>query len=140
VANSSKLVNRSIVAIKKAITQTAYYLGKKILPAVLVVILLTGLSFIFTRGISVVAYSDRLLLAGMLVMLLGGVILFAQMISTSGKVFFTNTRDANEIKNILNPNPKHRAEVEERSNVGAQIWLIGVVCMVFSALVTILFG
>lgn len=135
-ANPSELVNKG----KQFSYNAVRYVGLRIMPAVVVFFVITALSFLFTKGMTPAAFSDRFFLVGMLVMGLGGIVIFAQMISSSGKIFFNNDRDPSEIKKILNPNPKSRGEVEHRYNVGGQIWLVGIVCMIVSALVTSLFG
>jgi hypothetical protein len=117
-----------------------FYLGKRILPAVLILGFLTLVSFVVTRGLTSLAYSNRIFLVGVSIMALGGIVIFAQMISSSGKIFFNNDRDPNEIKKILNPNVKSRTEIENRYNVGGQIWLIGFFCILISILVSLILG
>jgi hypothetical protein len=140
VANPSELVMVSKKKLSQFIKDTFWYLLKKIIPTVIVLSLLTLLSFIFTRGLSVLEYSNRIFLVGVAVMTLGGIVIFAQMISSSGKIFFNNDRDPKEIKKILNPDVKSRSEIEHRYNAGGQIWLIGFFCILVSILVTLILG
>ncbi len=139
-ANPSELVMNSRKKIGQTLRETAIYLGKRILPAVLILSILTLISFVITRGLTVLAYSNRIFLVGVSFMMLGGIVIFAQMISSSGKIFFNNDRDPNEIKKILSPNVKSRTEIENRYNVGGQIWLIGFFCILSSILVSLTLG
>jgi hypothetical protein len=140
VANPSELVVNSRKKIGQYLRESFNYLVKNILPAVLVLSLLTLGSFIFTRGLTVLEYSNRIFLVGVAFMVLGGIVIFAQMISSSGKIFFNNDRDPKEIKKILNPDVKSRTEIEYRYNVGGQIWLIGFFCILVSILVSLILG
>jgi hypothetical protein len=120
--------------------KTTVNFSKRVLLPALVVTVLVGLSFIFFGPISSLAYSDRLFLVGIGFMALGAVVIFAQMISTRGMdVFFGGKREEKEVKKALNLNPASRIEVEERYNVGAQLWLIGLVCMLIGAIITLIF-
>ncbi len=84
-ANPSELVNK----VKQFSYNAMRYVGLRIMPAVVVFFVITALSFLFTKGLTPTAFSDRFFLVGMLIMALGGVVIFAQMISSSGKIFLT---------------------------------------------------
>jgi hypothetical protein len=126
--------------IKEFAIKTTVNFSKRVLLPALVVTALVGLSFIFFGPISSLAYSDRLFLVGIGFMALGAMVIFAQMITTRGMdVFFGNKREGKEVKKALNLDPASRIEVEERYNVGAQLWLIGLICMLIGAIITLIF-
>ncbi len=137
-ANPSELVVTTKKKINQWIKDALAYIARRILPTVLVLCILTLLSFAFTRGLTSLEYSNRIFLVGVAFMALGATVIFAQMISSSGKIFFTSDRDPKEIKKILNPDVKSRTEVENRYNTGGQIWLIGFFCILASILVSLL--
>jgi hypothetical protein len=114
-----------------------FNLGTKILLPAAVITLIVGLSFLFYGPFSSLAYSDRMFLTGVGFMGLGTIVIFAQMITTRGmEIFFGNNRDPELIKKTLNLLPGSRIELEKRYNVGAQIWFVGLSCMVIGALIT----
>ncbi len=118
---------------------TIYILMKVLLPA-FVTSVIVGLSFIFWGPFSSLAYSDRLFLTGIGFMAMGTIVIFAQMITTRGmEIFFGGNRNPDLVKKSLNLLPGSKEEVESRYNIGAQIWFIGLACMVFGALVTFIF-
>lgn len=119
------------------IRKSTAYIGMKILLPAIIITVLVGLSFIFFGPFSSLAYSDRMFLTGIAFMVLGTIVIFAQMITTRGmEIFFGNNRDPELIKKTLNILPGSREEVEKRYNVGAQIWFVGLSCMVIGAAIT----
>jgi len=122
---------------KNTIKTTLTYIGMRVLLPALVISIVVGLSFVFFGTFSSLAFSDRLFLTGIGFMGLGTIVIFAQMITTRGmEIFFGQNRDPDLVKKSLNLLPGSQEEVEKRYNVGAQIWFVGLACMVFGAMVT----
>jgi hypothetical protein len=128
-------MEKAKVSFKK--TGTAF-LTKVLLPG-LVITALTGLSFFFYGPFSSLAYSNRLFLIGVVFMVIGTVVVFAQMITGRGSdIFFGGNKDRlGKAKRFLNGSLEEREIKEKRYNVGGVLWLIGIMCILASIAVTL---
>lgn len=98
---------------------------------------LVALVLIILKAYSKLAFSNYTFLLGIGLMLLGAVVVFAQMITNRGtEIFFGGNKERlARAKALLNYGLEDRLPLEKRYNVGAQIWFIGIVCVVASVVV-----
>ncbi len=113
------------------------FINKIFIPG-LVVIALTGLSFLFFGPFSSLAYSNRLFLVGVVFMVIGTAVVFAQMITGRGsEIFFGGNKDRlDRAKKFLNSGLEEREIKEKRYNVGGMLWLLGIFCILASMAVS----
>ena len=109
------------------------YLGKTSLYA-LGVAALIGMSFLFTGSFSAKTYSDRLFIAGILITMVG-VFIFVTITGTRRRLgiplLVKNKEDA---RNLLDHAEELRDKAEKRYDAGAQVWAVGIACLVLSIL------
>ena len=109
------------------------YLGKTSLFA-LGVAALIGMSFLFTGSFSAKTYSDRLFIAGILITMVG-VFIFVTITGTRRRLgiplLVKNKEDA---RNLLDHAEELRDKAEKRYDAGAQVWAVGITCLVLSIL------
>ena len=109
------------------------YLGKTSLFA-LGVAALIGMSFLFTGSFSAKTYSDRLFIAGILITMVG-VFIFVTITGTRRRLgiplLVKNKEDA---RNLLDHAEELRDKAEKRYDAGAQVWAVGIACLVLSIL------
>ncbi len=86
------------------------------------------------------AYSNRLFLVGVVFMVLGTAVVFAQMITgRGGDIFFGGNKDRlDKAKKFLNSGLEDRESKEKRYNVGGLLWLIGIFCILASIAVSLI--
>jgi sugar phosphate permease len=118
----------------RAITQRwSVYLGKTSLYALGVAILI-GISFLFIGSFSAKTYSDRLFTAGILITMVG-VFIFVTITGTRRRlgipILVKNKEDA---RNMLDHAEELRDKAEKRYDAGAQVWAVGIACLVLSIL------
>ena len=118
----------------RAITQRwLVYLGKISLYA-LGVAALIGMSFLFNGSFSAKTYSDRLFTAGILITMVG-VFIFVTITGTRRRLgiplLVKNKEDA---RNLLDHAEELRDKAEKRYDAGAQVWAVGIACLVLSIL------
>jgi hypothetical protein len=94
-----------------------------------------ALTFLIKGSFSFLAYSERLFWAGLVAILLGGMVGFAIMFSGKSFGIPTIIRRPEEAKKLLDHFGEYREEVEKRYDASITIWLIGLVCIAISALV-----
>lgn len=80
-----------------------------------------------------VEFSNRLTLIGFLFMAIGAVVVFAQMITGRNMQVF-GKEDLETVRKKAVFDQKSNVVREKRYNVGAQLWLIGIFCILISAL------
>jgi hypothetical protein len=99
--------------------------------------LLVAFSFLFTRGFTVLAYSERIFYTGLVITLIAFVVGLAA--GFSGKSFGIPMfiRKPEEAKNLLDNFGEYRDLVEQRYDTGIQIFLVGLGCVVVGALVQV---
>ncbi len=97
--------------------------------------LIVGLTFLFTGKFTFLAYSERLLYAGIIVILAGGVVGVATMFAGRGFGIPAIIRRPEEARRFLDHFEEYRDEVEKRHDVSILIWLVGMGCIGLSALV-----
>lgn len=126
-----------------ALIRIAQYIVKKILLFDLILAAIAALSFLFTRGFSFTAYSERLLWFSVAVFFVGGTVVMANLFSGGTAWSFSfprNIRTPEKAKQFMDDVPAARKLAERRLDVGIQIWLIGLGCLGLSALVQTLLG
>jgi hypothetical protein len=114
------------------------YLVKKIIIYDLGVCVLVGLSFLIFQGFSFQAYSDRMVYAGIGIVILGGFVILGN--AAVGRDFGIpdQIRRPSEAKRFLAHNLEVREALERRYDVAIQIWLIGIGCVAIGAVVQVL--
>jgi hypothetical protein len=99
--------------------------------------LLVAISFLFTRGFTFLAYSERIFYTGLGITLIAFVVGLAA--GFAGKSFGIPLfiRKPEEAKKMLDNFGEYRELVEQRYDTGIQIFLVGLGCIVVSALVQV---
>jgi hypothetical protein len=96
------------------------------------VAILVGASFIFTGDLSAQAYSDRLFTVGILITLLG-VFIFVTIAGTRRRLGIpTLAKNTEEARKVLDHAEELRDKAEKRYDLGAQVWSVGIACLVLS--------
>jgi hypothetical protein len=118
----------------RAITQRwLVYLGKLSLYA-LGIAALIGISFMFTGGFSAKTYSDRLFTAGILITMVG-VFVFITIAGTRKNMGLpTIAKTEVDARKIMDRTQELIDKAEKRYDAGAQVWAVGIACLVFSIL------
>ncbi|MGE5222565.1 MAG: hypothetical protein ACM3PY_09015 [Omnitrophica WOR_2 bacterium] len=124
--------------IKKGIAQVTVYLLRKILLIDLAIGVGVAISFIFTGRFTFLAYSERMFWAGIAVIMTGGTIMLAVMMTVRDYGIPGRVRKPEEAKDILDRHLEIRQEREQRFDASARLWLIGIGCIAISALVQVL--
>jgi sugar phosphate permease len=98
------------------------------------VAVLVGASFILTGDLSAKAYSNRLFLVGIIITTLG-VFLFVTISGTRRRMGIpTLAKNKEEAQKILDHTQELRDKAEKRYDAGAQVWIVGMACVVLSIL------
>jgi hypothetical protein len=111
------------------------YLVRKVLVFDAGLILIAGLTFLFTGNFSMTAYSERILWAGVIVFLIAGTVAMAQMVPGRMLFFPYNIRQLEDAKNFVKQTTEFREQADKRIDLGIQLFLIGLGCLGASALV-----
>ncbi len=119
---------------QKILSRIAAYL-KIVLVVEAVICLGVALTFLFFGRFSFLAYSERLFWAGIIVVLLGGVVGFGVMFSGKGFGIPLIIRKPEEARRLLDNFGEYREEIEKRYDASLTIWAVGLVCIAISALV-----
>jgi sugar phosphate permease len=109
------------------------YLSQIFLYAVGITVLV-GVSFLFTGGFAVQAYSDRLFIAGVVITLVG-VFVFITIGGTRrnmGLPTFAKTKE--DARKIIDHSEEIRDKAEKRYDAGSKVWAVGAACMLLSIL------
>lgn len=98
-----------------------------------------GVSFLFTRGFTWTAFSDRLVWVGIALNMVALIILMAQM--STGKEFGVSSmvRSPAEARRLMENNLEIREKLEKRYDAALLIWLTGMSLIGIGALVEVLF-
>jgi hypothetical protein len=119
---------------KSSLTKVLHYL-KRVTLIVLAILVAVGASFIFTRGLTFLAYSNRLFWAGIGCVMVGGLVVMSLM-NLSHDIgvpsVITKKEDA---RKFMDSNLELRDKIEKRYDLAAMFWLVGLVCIGISALV-----
>jgi hypothetical protein len=99
--------------------------------------LLVALSFLFTRGFTFLAYSERILYTGLVITMIAFVVGLAAGFAGKGFGIPLLIRKPEEAKKLLDNFVDYRELVEQRYDTGIQIFLVGLGCVVVSALVQV---
>lgn len=120
--------------------QALDYVFRKVLLVNLYITAAVLVSFVFFRPFTLIAFSERIFWAGMLMMLAAGVVIVAT--GFTGRSFGVPVfiRRPEEARKFLDKAPQIQAEVEKRYNAGARLWFIGMGCIAISALIERLFS
>ncbi len=108
---------------------------KKVLAAESVICVGVALTFLFMGRFSFLAYSERLFWAGIVAILLGGMVGFAIMFSGRSLGIPSIIRRPSEAKKLLDSFGEYREEIEKRYDASITIWVIGLLSIAISALV-----
>lgn len=98
-----------------------------------------GISFLFTRGFTWTAFSERLVWVGIALNMMALIILMAQM--SAGKEFGVSSmvRSPAEARRLMENNLEIREKLEKRYDAALLIWLTGMSLIGIGALVEVLF-
>lgn len=124
---------RDPIVWKKLLKSTA-----RILLVSLGVVAAVGISFLFTGGFSSTTFSDRTFLAAIAIMVTGVLVLLAMAVPQQSIGIPTSAEKARETRERAVQKLQERFQNESRYNISIQMWLVGVVCIVMSALVQII--
>lgn len=120
------------------VKEGAKYLVRRLLVGVAVITAGVGISFLFTRQFSFSAFSERLVWAGIGLVLLAAIILMGQM--SAGKEFGVGSmvRNVGEARRLMENNLQIREKLEKRYDVALLAWLVGMGTIGIAALVDIM--
>jgi small basic protein len=98
------------------------------------VAILVGASFMFIGDLSAQAYSDRLFMVGILITMLG-VFVFVTIAGTRRRMGIpTVAKNKEDAVKIMEHAQELRDKAEKRYDAGAQVWAVGIACLVISVL------
>jgi hypothetical protein len=98
------------------------------------VAVLVGASFMFFGDLSAQTYSDRLFIVGILITLLG-VFVFVTIAGTRRNMGIpTLAKTKEEARKIMDHSLELIEKAEKRYDAGAQVWAVGIACLVLSIL------
>lgn len=109
----------------------------KVLVFDLLLVALVGLSFLFTKGFSITALSERLVWAGIGVMLIGGILALGQ--TAGGRNFGTPIMTSAQANLLTDWNIEIRQDVVKKFSPIMRFFLVGAVCFLLGVLVQVLF-
>jgi hypothetical protein len=96
------------------------------------VAILVGASFVLMGNPSAKAYSDRLFTVGILITMLG-VFVFVTIAGTRRNLGIpTLARKPEEARKVMDNVQVLIGKAEKRYDAGAQVWIVGILCMVIS--------
>lgn len=105
---------------------------KQVFTYAITVAVLVGASFMLTDDFSAKTYSDRLFTVGILITLLG-VFVFVTIAGTRRRLGIpTLAKNEEQARKILDHTEELREKAEKRYDIGAQVWAVGIACMVVS--------
>jgi len=110
----------------------------KVLVFDLLLIGLILLSFLFTKNFSVTALSDRLVWAGIGVMLIGGILALGQ--TAGGRNFGTPIMTSAQASLLTDWNIEIRQDVVKKFSPIIRLFMIGLVCFCVGVLVQVFFA
>ncbi len=109
----------------------------RILEADLLLALAVGGSFLFTQDFSAAKYSDRLFIVGVAVMFVGTLGVFAVISGVRG-INIVKAWTPEQAKELRDSTGEILEAREKRYTIIFQIWLIGLGCLIFSAVIYLL--
>lgn len=112
-------------------------LVSKVLLYDLVLFALVGISFVFFKGFTAAALSERLVWSGLLVALIGGIMAFGQ--TTGGRNFGQNIVSRQQAELLTDWNIEIRQDVVRKFSPILRFFLIGLICFGAGILVDQLF-
>jgi hypothetical protein len=123
--------------IKQFLLDAIEYIAKKILLYDVGVSLLVALTFLFTKGFSILAYSDRMVYAGITIVVTGGLVILGSVAAGRDYGVPPVIKRLDEAKRYQSHHLDIRKAIEHRYDVAIQIWLIGISCIGISALIQV---
>ncbi len=122
--------------VKKAAIVVFRYIGRTLLVS-LGASVVACLSFIITGGLTSVSLSDRIFWAGMAVMMVSVVLVIAISSVGTGLGIPGMIRRPEEAKEFMDKHFQLRAGLEKRYDLCILLWLAGMGCIGFSALIQV---
>jgi len=112
---------------------------RKVLLYAVILAVLVGLSFLFTKGFSAAAFSERMFWTGLGTALIGGFLVFGQTVG--GRDYglpgiFTRSVHAND---LINFNIEVRQNIEKKFDFTFQLFFIGLILFLLGVLIDRLF-
>lgn len=139
VGGRCRLAGEDMEKVREFLVKASRILLLKIVLPGLVLTGLVALVLAILKAYSTLAFSNTTFLLGIGLMLLGAIVVFSQMITNRGtELFFGGNKERlARAKTILNYGLEDRLPLEKRYNVGAQIWFIGVFCILSSVVISL---
>jgi hypothetical protein len=136
-AEQSPRYTRTMERIKQFVSDAIEYVAKKILLYDVGITLLVALTFLITKGFSFSAYSDRMVYAGITIVVTGGLVVLGSY--AAGRDFGVPPviKRPEEARRYQSHHLDIRKAIENRYDVAIQIWLIGMGCVGISALIQV---
>lgn len=120
------------------LTDGLRYLVRRLLPSIFIVSACVAISFLFTRGFSSTAYSDRLVWVGIGLNVVALFLLMAQMYSGKDYGLGSMVRSVSEARRLMEHNLEIREKIEKRYEAALLVWLSGMGVLGVGVLVEVL--
>jgi hypothetical protein len=112
---------------------------RRVLLIVLAITAVAAVSFVFTGGFSLLAFSDRMFWAGVICMVIGGFGVLSVMNLNRNVLGLPNLVIKKEdARKLMDNNLELRGAIEKRYDFGALFWFIGLLCIAIGALATVI--
>jgi hypothetical protein len=121
--------------IKNFLLLAVEYVGKRILSYSFVICVVIGLSFLVTHGFTFDAYSERLVWAGIFIILAGGVVVLGVFSAGAQYGVPLLLKKPDDAKRYIANQSDIRKTIEKRYDTAIQIWIIGLTCVGLGSLV-----
>jgi hypothetical protein len=122
------------ISMKAVLVKALMYL-RNIVLVDLAIALAVAATFIFTRNFTFTALSERIFWVGLVITLVAGIVAFSAMFSGRSMGIPVTIRKPEEARHFLDHFGEFRAEIDKRHSVSIQLFIIGLGCIVVSALV-----
>ena len=99
------------------------------------VCILVAFTFLFTKNFTLLGYSERIFWAGLATTIIGGFVAVAARFSGRSLGIPVTIRKPEEAKNLLDHFEEYVEEVEKRHDASIQLFVVGLGCIVISALI-----
>ncbi len=124
-----------LMKIANTLQKILHYILRRVLVYDLILIVIAALTFIFTGGLTPLAFSERIFWVGLFVFVLAGMMVLSYIVPSRFLLFPYNIRKPEDAKKFVDETPEVFKEKEKRLDVGIQIWLIGAVCLAVAAII-----
>lgn len=116
------------------------YIARKILLYNLGVCVIVALTFIYTRDLNVNNYSDRMVWAAMIIIVVGGVVVLGVSAVASDFGVPPLITKPEQAKKYVAHQGEIQQRKEKRYDVAIQLFVIGLMCVAIAAVLQVVFG